>query len=39
MNKEESLDLLRIRVPSSNSSAEDEKALVRVLENIPLAIT
>ncbi|KUM57416.1 hypothetical protein ACN42_g9770 [Penicillium freii] len=39
MNEEESLDLLRLRVPDSQSSAEDEKALVSVLENIPLAIT
>ncbi|KAJ5917518.1 hypothetical protein N7466_011072 [Penicillium verhagenii] len=39
MNEEESLNLLRIRVPDSHSSVEDEKALVCVLENIPLAIT
>ncbi|KAJ5974633.1 hypothetical protein N7481_011843 [Penicillium waksmanii] len=41
MNEEESLTLLRARIPASQSggSGEDEKALVQVLEYIPLAIT
>ncbi|KAL4861938.1 hypothetical protein BDV12DRAFT_203507 [Aspergillus spectabilis] len=41
MNEEESLTLLRARipVPQSGDSGEDEKALVRALEYIPLAIT
>jgi hypothetical protein len=41
MNEEESLTLLRARIPApqSGDSGEDEKALVRALEYIPLAIT
>ena len=38
MNKEESLALLRARIPGPQSG-EDEKALVQALEYIPLAIT
>ncbi|CAI7603357.1 unnamed protein product [Penicillium viridicatum] len=40
MNKEESLALLRARIPAlqSGESGEDEKALVQALEYIPLAI-
>ncbi|CAG8885662.1 unnamed protein product [Penicillium egyptiacum] len=41
MNEDESLALLRVRVPGpqSGESGEDEKALVQALEYIPLAIT
>ncbi|KAJ5938334.1 hypothetical protein N7466_001468 [Penicillium verhagenii] len=41
MNEEESLALLRSRIPftQSGESGEDEKALVQALEYIPLAIT
>ncbi|KAI3301180.1 hypothetical protein DTO002I6_370 [Penicillium roqueforti] len=44
MNEDESLTLLRARVPASQSgesgeSGEDEKALVLALEYIPLAVT
>ena len=44
MNEEESLALLRARIPAPHSvesgeSVEDEKALVEALEYIPLAIT
>ncbi|KAJ6118297.1 hypothetical protein N7471_013764 [Penicillium samsonianum] len=41
MSEEESLALLRVRVPApqSGESAEEEKALVQALEYIPLAIT
>jgi Tfp pilus assembly protein PilF len=41
MNEEESLALLRARipVPQSGESGDDEKALVQALEYIPLAIT
>ncbi|CAG7933712.1 unnamed protein product [Penicillium olsonii] len=41
MNEDESLTLLRARVPAAQSgeSGEDEKALVQALEYIPLAIT
>jgi Tfp pilus assembly protein PilF len=39
MNEDESLALLRARVPDSPSPAEDETALVQALEYIPLAIT
>ncbi|CAI7602083.1 unnamed protein product [Penicillium manginii] len=39
MNEEESLVLLRVRVPPSRDSEVDEKALVQALEYIPLAIT
>ncbi|KAJ5366092.1 hypothetical protein N7541_000033 [Penicillium brevicompactum] len=41
MNEEESLVLLRSRIPASQSgeSGEDEKELVQALEYIPLAIT
>ncbi|KAJ5348541.1 uncharacterized protein N7506_001794 [Penicillium brevicompactum] len=38
MNEEESLALLRARIPAPQSG-EDEKALVQALEYIPLAIT
>jgi hypothetical protein len=40
MNEEESLALLRARIPSPNpgETGQDEKALVRALEYIPLAI-
>ncbi|KUL81411.1 hypothetical protein ZTR_10225 [Talaromyces verruculosus] len=39
MNEAESLALLRVRIPDSQSPAEDERALVQALEYIPLAIT
>ncbi|KAL4804204.1 hypothetical protein BDV18DRAFT_36370 [Aspergillus unguis] len=41
MDEEESLTLLRARIPASHSgeSGEDEKTLVQALEYIPLAIT
>ncbi|GAM34005.1 hypothetical protein TCE0_014r01313 [Talaromyces pinophilus] len=42
MNEKESLTLLRARNPSSQSTdgiVEDEKALVKALEHLPLAIT
>ena len=41
MNEEESLALLRARIPAPQpgESGEDEKALVQALEYIPLAIT
>lgn len=41
INEEESLTLLRARIPASQSgeSGEDEKALVQALEFIPQAIT
>ncbi|QKX54876.1 uncharacterized protein TRUGW13939_01966 [Talaromyces rugulosus] len=39
MNKNESLRLLRTRIPGSPSRAGDEEALVQALEYIPLAIT
>ncbi|GAM43571.1 hypothetical protein TCE0_056r18491 [Talaromyces pinophilus] len=38
MNEAESLALLRMRIPDSQSPAEDESALVQALEYIPLAI-
>ncbi|GAM34008.1 hypothetical protein TCE0_014f01316, partial [Talaromyces pinophilus] len=39
MNEADSLALLRMRIPDSQSPAEDEQALVQALEYIPLAIT
>lgn len=39
MTEEESLVLLRARIPQSGESGEDETALIKALEYIPLAIT
>jgi hypothetical protein len=39
INKKESLALLRVRNPASQSAVEDARALVQALEYIPLAIT
>ncbi|KAL3428598.1 hypothetical protein BDV09DRAFT_201434 [Aspergillus tetrazonus] len=38
MDEEESLALLRTKIPISQQAIEDEKALVQALEHIPLAI-
>ncbi|KAL4984572.1 hypothetical protein BDW68DRAFT_190372 [Aspergillus falconensis] len=38
MDEEESLALLRIKIPISQQAVEDERALVQALEYIPLAI-
>ncbi|KAL5043004.1 hypothetical protein BDW71DRAFT_130854 [Aspergillus fruticulosus] len=38
MDEEESLALLRIKIPISQQAVEDERALVKALEYIPLAI-